>query len=262
MKKRIYGVLSIVLMVSFLVGCNIEFGFNRKNNKTNNAEGNVNESIAIDGVDKINLEISIADMEIYLVEGTDLVIERTCTGNNFGKISIEKNGSTINVIEDEVKYTLGDGYNKNELKVGVPTDYHGNMVIENGVGDCEMKELSLNNLEITTGVGDLEIENGECNELILQQGTGDAEIELNYSGNLEIRGGVGDLDLELASVNGNLVFEGGVGDADIYVPNNSPVSFKTSVGLGRCNVEVETSGENKYVFDLTTGVGDIDVIGK
>lgn len=48
-----------------LTGCNVEFGFNRKSNVSNNAEGNVNESITIDGVDKINLQIAVADIDIY-----------------------------------------------------------------------------------------------------------------------------------------------------------------------------------------------------
>ena len=69
MKKRICGVLSIVLMGFLLTGCNVEFGFNRKSNVSNNAEGNVNESITIDGVDKINLQIVVADIDIYTVEG-------------------------------------------------------------------------------------------------------------------------------------------------------------------------------------------------
>lgn len=79
-----------------LTGCNVEFGFNRKSNVSNNAEGNVNERITIDGVDKINLQIAVADIDIYTVEGNDVIIERTCQGNNFGKLSIEKNGSIIN----------------------------------------------------------------------------------------------------------------------------------------------------------------------
>ena len=100
LKKRFCGVLSIVLMGFLLTGCNVEFGFNRKSNVSNNAEGNVNESITIDGVDKINLQIVVADIDIYTVEGNDVIIERTCQGNNFVKLSIENNGSTINVIED------------------------------------------------------------------------------------------------------------------------------------------------------------------
>ena len=52
LKKRFCGILCIVLMGFLLTGCNVEFGFNRKSNVSNNAEGNVNESIGIDGVDK------------------------------------------------------------------------------------------------------------------------------------------------------------------------------------------------------------------
>ena len=262
LKKRFCGILCIVLMGFLLTGCNVEFGFNRKSNVSNNAEGNVNESIGIDGVDKINLQIAVADIDIYTVEGNDVIIERTCRGNNFGKLSIEKNGGKINVIEDEVKCDLGAKYSKNELKVGVPADYHGDMVLKNAVGDCEMKELKLSDVDIKTGVGDFDIENGEYNVLTLKQGTGDAEINLSYCGDMNIKGGVGDLKLNLESVNGNLIFKGGVGDADIYIPNNSPVSFKTSSGLGKCDIEVQTSGENTYVFDLNTGVGDIEVVGK
>ena len=148
------------------------------------------------------------------------------------------------------------------LKVGVPGDYHGDMVVKNAVGDCEMKELKLSDVDIKTGVGDFDIVNGEYNVLTLKQGTGNAEINLSYCGDMNIKGGVGDLKLNLESVNGNLIFKGGVGDADIYLPNNSPVSFKTSSGVGKCNIEVQTSGENTYVFDLNTGVGDIEVVGK
>lgn len=96
LKKRFCGILCIVLMGFLLTGCNVEFGFNRKSNVSNNAEGNVNERITIDGVDKINLQIAVADIDIYTVEGNDVIIERTCQGNNFGKLSIEKNGSIIN----------------------------------------------------------------------------------------------------------------------------------------------------------------------
>lgn len=259
MKKRIYVILSMVLMAITFAGCDIEVGFNKKYKNGSNAKGDVNESISIDGVEKINLDISIADIEVEVTEGNEIKVTRTCKGNNFGELSVSKDGDTINIIEDEVHYSFGGFEQENQLKVQIPELYNGDMFISNGIGDCDIKKLDLNNVNIECGVGDFEVENGNYNKLTLEQGTGDADILLGYCGNIEIRGGVGDLQIQLESVNGDLVLEGGVGDVDIFIPDDSPVYFNTSSGVGECNINAITSGENKYLFDLTTGVGDIDI---
>ena len=63
----------------------------------------------------------------------------------------------------------------------------------------------------------------------------------------------------MAEVGGNLKYKGGVGSTDITIPKNSPVKFVVGKGLGNCNIDAKTSGEETYTFDLKVGVGSINI---
>ena len=100
----------------------------------------------------------------------------------------------------------------------------------------------------------------QFNKLYLESGVGDVELETKErTGDIDIKGGVGSVDVSLGDVNGNLTFQGGVGDTNISIPSNSPVSIKTDSGLGNANISAKTSGENKYIFDISIGIGEINI---
>ena len=63
----------------------------------------------------------------------------------------------------------------------------------------------------------------------------------------------------MAEVGGNLTYKGDVGSSKITIPKNSPVKFRTKNGVGKCEIDAKTSGENTYTFDLKVGVGSIRV---
>lgn len=260
MRKKIVTILSVALVGTFITGCHIEIGSSRRSTKNSiSIAGDVNETISIDGVSNLNLDIGVSDIDIYVVDGNEVKIERVCRGKVYGELNIDKDGDTINIIEEGVKTKLNNISHKNSLKIGVPKEFKGNLELDYGVGDCNIEALTFNDAEISSGVGTLEINNLICNDFSLEQGVGDSDITLEKSGEIQIEGGVGKTELYIKEVGGNLTYEGGVGDADIYIPKNSPVRFETESGLGKCKVKAETSGENTYVYDLSVGMGNINV---
>lgn len=260
MKKKIISILSIILVGIFITGCTIEVGSSRKSSKKNgNIVSDVNESISIEGVSNINIDIAVSQIDIYIVDGNEVKVERTCKGDVYGNLTVEKNNDTIDITEEEVKVDLSKMNINNYLKIGVPKDFNGDFNLKNGVGDCTIGDLNVNDVNIASGVGEMEINNFKCNNFYLEQGVGDSDINLVNSSEVEITGGIGEMDLYMEAVGGNLTYEGGVGDAKIYIPTNSPVRFETTAGIGKCKISAKASGENTYIYDLTTGIGNLEI---
>ena len=265
MKKIIIMTIVIGVLASSLSSCSLKFGV-KSRSESNYSEGSTeksNESISIESIDNIDIDIDAGNIAINEIGGNDVTVEFIGKSNLNKKSKVEKEGNTI-VIKENISnrgFKFGvSNFEDGEVRIGIPSSYRENLSLEYGAGSLTVKDVNVNSLYIGGGAGELNIKNVVFTSLDLEQGVGNTEIDLKEkSGDIKIDGGVGSLSLRIAEVGGNLTCEGGVGEIKIYIPDQSPVKIKTSSGLGEVDINANTSGENTYKFDLDVGIGSIEV---
>lgn len=262
--KKIFKIFLALSLSVVLVGCSVKFGIESRNNdnytdSTNYSGESINKVESIEGINKLNIKIEVSNVEIMYYEGKDIEVSGTLGKLSKG-VTIDKSSDELTINEKSKKSNSIIRDSASDLKIKIPNSYNGNVDLEFGVGEYEVRDLKVYNINVRSGVGEIVIKNISFNKLYLESGVGDVELETKErTGDIDIKGGVGSVDVSLGDVNGNLTFQGGVGDTNISIPSNSPVSIKTDSGLGNANISAKTSGENKYIFDISIGIGEINI---
>ena len=262
MKKLIVLVWSII-MIFTLTACSVRFEVrNKRNNSSLSSKTiEINKSVAFEGESKIDIEIGCGKATLIGYEGNEIIISGT-TNLSDEKIILTKEGNTIKIKDksDNSIDLFGDNNYILDLEIKIPYSFNGDLHYEYGAGESEIKDIICNNLSIDGGAGELTIDDIVFNKLDFNAGVGESNINLiRKCGDIDIDGGVGEVKISLAEVGGNLIYEGGIGSAEIKIPENSPVYFNTSSGIGEANINAVTSSEKIYEFNLTVGIGEIKV---
>ncbi|MDI9219032.1 DUF4097 family beta strand repeat-containing protein [Clostridium tertium] len=262
--KKLFKIFLVLSLSVVLVGCSVKFGIESRNNdnytdSTNYSGESINKVESIEGINKINIKIEVSSVKVMYYEGKDIEVSGTLGKLSKG-ITIDKSSDELTINEKSKKRNSINRDSTSDLKIKIPNSYNGNIDLEFGVGEYEVRDLKVDNINISSGVGQLLIKDISFNKLDLESGVGDVELETKeMTGDINIEGGVGSIEVSLGNVNGNLIFEGGVGNTNIRIPSDSPVSIRTDSGLGKANINAKTSGENKYVFDISMGIGEINI---
>lgn len=259
MKKIIMLALTILVILS-LWGCSIRFGVNKR------SFGNtvdINEKIIYEGEEKIDINIKYGDITLSTYEGNEIIITGfTNRGEDIIKLS--KSGNSINIKDDSKDnfdlFSNNDLSDKMTIDIKVPSTFNGDIDLEYGAGEANIIGIKCNKLNIEGGAGKLNLEDIVFNELVFSAGVGQSNIKLTEKcGDIKIKGGVGEINITMNKVGGNLTFDGGVGSAKIRIPEDAPVYFNTSSGIGTAKITAKTSGKNTYKFELNIGVGEIKI---
>lgn len=262
--KKLFKIFLALSLSVMLAGCSVKFGIESRNgdndsDSTNYSGESINKVESIEGINKLNIEIEVSNVKIMYYEGKDIEVSGTLGKLSKG-VTIDKSSNELTINEKSKKSNSIKRDSASDLNIKIPNSYNGNVDLEFGVGEYEVRDLKVDNINISSGVGQLFIKDISFNKLDLESGVGDIELETKEkTGEINIKGGVGSVDVSLGDVNGDLTFEGGIGDTNISIPSNSPVRIKTDSGLGRANISAKTSGENKYIFDISMGVGEINI---
>lgn len=262
MKKRIITLGLATFVAVSLSGCSIRFGVNKRNSGDT---VQINEKVAYTNEDEIDIDVNYGEITLSAYEGNEIIITGS-TNRGEDVIKLSKNGNRIKIKDnskDNIDFGLfskkGSGDNMT-LDIKIPSNFNGDIEFDYGAGETTVTGIKCNKLDIDGGAGQLNLENVVFENLIFNAGVGEANIDLiERCGDIEIDGGVGSVNITMKEVGGNLTFDGGVGSANIRIPENAPVSFDTSSGIGATEITAKTSGENTYKFDLEVGVGEIRV---
>lgn len=270
--KKIIGAFLILTSLGF-IGCDVKINVNDKHRDRGELK-DINKDFKIDNVKKLKISISTANINVNLGDNDTLNINGKLYGGEENLV-VRENGSDLSIEDKEFndlsnkdinldmsifKNENNDDFENNKVNITIPKKYKENLNLTFGVGDIKLKDIDVKNLELQTGAGNIGINNIVFSSLDYNAGAGNLDMDLDKKcGDMNIKGGVGNIKIKLAEVGGNLDLQGGVGNTNISIPKNSPVRINASNGLGQVNVKAETSGEGKYVFDLTSGVGNISV---
>ncbi|MEG2655953.1 MAG: DUF4097 family beta strand repeat-containing protein [Clostridium sp.] len=295
MKKKVLPIIFYLLLSStLLVGCNVKFGINSRrdinenpgfnvnsifknnlsinsinNNLNNNVntplyDENINDSISMDGIKTVNISILASNVTIksidgkaftLLCSGPSSIVKSTTFEKKGTNLNIQENGSMSNLDVNNLPTSYG-----RKVIIGIPKSFMDDIIVNSNAGTITIDSITSNNLDINGGVGSLTINDAIFKDLKLKQVIGTTNISLkNKCGNMNISGLLGEVVINLSEIGGNLSYSGGCGKTTINIPNNSPVKVNTNANIGNANVNVRTSGEDTYIFDLNIEIGDLTV---
>lgn len=198
------------------------------------------ESYQADEVNTMRLQLDVISEVNFKVspEASEITVEMR---NGYKKyFSAEKSGTTLKVGYDSKKHKF---QNRPAFIVTLPAQCD-NLVLDIvvGAGDInfDSKALTVQGLKISSGVGDMTVNQVTVKEnAAFEVGTGDADIVAGSYQKLSIKNGVGDTDFS-GDISEKLTITAGTGDISIELPDK----------------------QENYQFDLSTGVGCLDLNGK
>lgn len=261
--KKIINVILAVTLTTLLSGCGIKFGINNRNQDNNTEflsdiveEVNILESM--NEITKLDIRIDASNVIVNYYDGLKIEISGKLSRYSKG-IRTERDSEKLIIIEEKQKNNI-NGDNLSNLVINIPKSFNGDFDFSFGVGEANISNLELNEVNISSGVGEMNLKDLSFNKLSLESGVGTTNlITSKKTGEINIEGGVGETNITLEDIGGNLTFEGGVGSAVIKVPVNAPINIKSKSGLGEAEVSAKTSNDAKYTFDVKVGLGDIKI---
>lgn len=267
MKKYISITVAIAL-TTLLAGCGVKFGIESRNNWWNNnvttddssnKSESVNISEDITKINKLDIKIDVSNVKINYYDGQNVEISGRLSKYSRG-VRIEKKSDTLSIIEESKNNKNLTKDTSSNLTIDIPRSFKGNFELNFGVGQCEINDLELKDVKIQNGVGELTLNEISFEKIDLNSGVGETTLETSKkTGNINIKGGIGQTNISLGDINGDLKFDGGMGSTTIKVPENAPIKITSTSGLGEARIKAKTSNEGKYNFDISVGIGEVEV---
>lgn len=265
-------IIMALTITTMLTGCGIKFGVesrdnnwfkeslsNNESNDSSYSSSNINISESLEGITNLDITIDVSNVDINYYDGDNLEISGVLSKYSRG-VNTEKTSNRFIIKESSKKNANINSDNSSNIEIRIPRDFNGDLEFNFGLAECKIHDLELNNILIKSGVGSLSLKEVSFNKLDLESGVGEVSLETEKkTGDIKIEGGVGEIYVSLGDINGNLELEGGLGSATIKVPTDAPINITSDAGLGGVNIKAKTSNEAKFNFDLSVGMGAIEV---
>lgn len=263
--KKILLIIISCMFAFLLVGCNVSVGVKSRNGdlvdfKQESEMKNIEEMVINTG--KSDVTLKSYNKNKIKIEGQKLKNdEKIKIVTNDKKIEIKDPNSSFNSKEGKsfFKFVVYD--RTPSYTIYIPNSFKGKIDLKNGDGDISVTGVVLDKFDLEAGTGDVTIKDVQIKNINCNVGVGDCDLQLSNCGDVAINGGVGDCDVAFEDVNGDFEFNCGVGDCNVSVPNNADIKITKSGndGIGNINNKAKLSGNEKYVFKFTSGVGDINI---
>ena len=168
------------------------------------------------------------------------------------------------------------------LEILLPEKEYGNIYIDGGEGESELRDIQCDSVQIDVGAGEIyfdnvkvkhtididggagevDIANVSCEKLMVDMGAGEMKVkDSELSGKMTVDGGAGEIEVINTST-GGLDIDCGVGE--FTYSGRVEGDIKVDGGVGECTLDLENPSSDfgkgkKYSLDIDTGVGDVTV---
>ena len=229
---------------------------------------NQTENIPAAEVKTLELQLDVVEeLSFETSEHTDdIQIDMKDGYRNY--FSTEKQGNKLKVNYDSGRHHYKKGPT---VTVTLPADCSGmDIHIMTGVGDVTLAPMKIRNLNVSVGVGNFDMEQAVIEgKSDIELGLGDGDITGGTYHTLRVKDGLGDISFEGTVLN-KLKIECGTGDIYVELPEKEErYEYDLSTGMGDINLngisrgafdaEYETEGNQLIEIDLTSGMGDVVV---
>lgn len=237
--KKIYiiaGILFIAGIVIFMCGFSIT-GFNINKLNTNGESIECNYS-ASNEITKVNLDTS--NVDIIIKQSNDSKINVTYFEDNNTKYIIDKSGSTLNIKKEYKTSWFSRSFFNFDLssiyvKIEIPKDYSGDLVIETSNGKIELNHVTLRYLELKTSNGRIDIGN------VIVADTFDVKTS---NGKIELNNVEAECDITCITNNGKI--------------NLTNVSTSSNIKCDTSNDKINLRNVKGDYVDIKTSSGKIE----
>lgn len=195
------------------------------------------------------------------------------------KVKIYGEAKQLSVEDDDslsIKYVskkcIGFCFNviKSKIEITLPSDYDGNVKIENKYGDTFISEFLDANIDIYHHYGDIEIDGVKNGKIVnncgdINIGTiSNAEVENNYGdieiksvlSSLDVNADCGDIEIRKINLEKNSSIKNSFGDIEVGLTNEIRIDAHTSLG----DTKVRNNNyKSDIVLNIDNSCGDITV---
>ena len=256
----IFGIISIVASVIIgISGINYFFDFIKTEENVQIVENVFNK----EDINNIYLDSDIGDIDV--VVGNEFKVVAQNVSESFN-CTLE--GDTLNIIENKEGISNFKG-NNTKITLYIPNDVVFNTVnLDLNVGDNNIQSLRTNKLNLNSGTGQIDIGYLEVLEnAIITSGVGELDIENSDINNLELEAGIGECDIR-GTLKGNTTIKADVGSINIRLNSFNDTTDKIIVEKGIGEIEVNErkySGNQEFgngdenIINIEGSIGDIDI---
>lgn len=218
-----------------------------------------NENIPCNGIDSLSLYIKGGNITIYKIDGNTINIKgslgRLCKGFSINKENKEMKIRQI-VSISPIKIGFPSTIN---LTIGIPSSLLKNIIIKHELGNLNIKDINMEEIEIGLIAAKLSIDDIVCDSLNVRIGTKTAYIRLNRKcGDIKLHSLSGKFDLILKEVGGDLKCTAGSGGGNIKIPKDSKVLIRKR-GVRKDKINAVSVKTYMYKFDLIANLGIINL---
>ncbi|NLW22545.1 MAG: DUF4097 domain-containing protein [Tissierellia bacterium] len=292
--KKVVSILIGIMLISFGIGFltlylsgnkpdtifsikHNSWGFTRRKNSGNYKKIDEKRTANINGINKIDIEASIADINIVSEDRENISLYY------YGDISTHINTNletkTIGdklIIEAKTK-NLKSNFNSTNidlhLDIIIPSTYTDNLNIKSDLGSIHIEDLELNKLYVMGELGNINIKNTYVVELDASSSLGKISIEDVYSkenklvtdlgsisvknvtGDLEVKTDLGRIELEYHELSSNINAKSNSGNIEIILPKKSNFTLDANTGLGSIDTNFPLDTMEKSNTKVTGKVG-------
>ena len=256
----IFGIISIVASVIIgISGINYFFDFIKTEENVQIVENVFNK----EDIKNLYLDSDIGDIDV--VVGNEFKVVAQNVSESFN-CTLE--GDTLNIIENKEGISNFKG-NNTKITLYIPNDVVFNTVnLDLNVGDNNIQSLRTNKLNLNSGTGQIDIGYLEVLEnAIITSGVGELDIENSDINNLELEAGIGECDIR-GTLKGNTTVKADVGSINIRLNSFNYTTDKIIVEKGIGEIEVNErkySGNQEFgngdenIINIDGSIGDIDI---
>lgn len=206
-----------------------------------------------------DLELDLGSSNIVLKKGDSFeVIGKEVNS----KIKLDQKGSKLIVREKGNWFFKGSA---GELIITVPDGMLNSLLIDNGAGTIEVKDINAQVFDLNQGAGKISIENSTFNKVDIDGGAGEINVDDSKLNNLDLDAGVGRVYI-YGKIEGRSEIDCGVGEIklDLY-GSIDDYNLIIDKGLGSINIDNQdykndvNLGNGNNTIDIDGGVGAIKI---
>lgn len=298
--KKVVSILIGVTLISFGVGflsLRLKESYSVNINEGKNYSININkpwlhnrngkykkiderDSIPLDGIEEIHIDVDIASINIISEDRKDLSLHYYGTISEHIKTDLNTRvaGKSLMV---EAKANESKNLNKSNnidlhLDIIIPASYKDNLSLKANLGSTNIEGLELDKIYLKGELGDINVNNSTFKELDINSSLGKIDIDnviskenklnadlgsievKNLKGFLDARTNLGSIDLRYDEVDWDIKAESSSGSINIVLPKNSNFTLDATTSLGsiKSSIPLESKEESKTRLSGKTGNGE------
>ncbi len=236
------------------------------------------DTVNIDGINKIDIEVTFAKVNIISEEREDISVRYygDIPPNMRTNLNTKSSGDklTINAkAQSNYKINLSpkiDLY----LDIIIPTSYTNSLNLEADLGSIQIEGLELDKLYVKGDLGDINIKNVDTKEVNVESSLGKISINnvssvknklsadvgsikaKNIVGDLEAETDLGSIELEYDDLNSDIAAKSDSGSIKIKLPKNSSFYIEADTSLGNIKSDFPLEINEKSNTKLKGRIGD------